>query len=303
MEKILFIGMGAIGASFAAQMKDKGVTPVVLCDEKRKARYVKDGFIVNGKRYDYEYLLPKETHYKADLLFVAVKYHHLTETINQIKNFVGPETIIVSLMNGIDSELILSEAFGKNHVVPAFVMGIDAVREDNSINYQDPGKITFGNKNGLEDSKTEFIQHLFKKTAINYELSDEILKKQWWKFMVNVSINQVSAILDAPYGVFDHYPVAFEILELAMKEVIELSKAMNVNLDETAISQFKGALHNLTETAVTSMVQDVRAKRKTEVEMLSGQVISFGKKYGIKTPVNELLFKMIQTIEYMNNVQ
>ncbi len=72
MEKVMFLGMGAIGASFAAQLKEGGVAPVVLCDEKREARYSKDGFIVNNKHYDYEYILPSDTHYTADIIFLAL---------------------------------------------------------------------------------------------------------------------------------------------------------------------------------------------------------------------------------------
>jgi|LGOV01.1.fsa_nt_gb 2-dehydropantoate 2-reductase len=300
MEKVMFLGMGAIGASFAAQLKDGGVTPVVLCDEKRKSRYSKDGFIVNNKHYDFEYILPSDTHYTADIIFLAVKHHHLKESVEQMKNFIDADTIIVSLMNGIDSEMIIGKHYGMNHIVHAYVIAIDAVREKNIINFEDNGQIVFGNSNGIEDNKTDFIKHLFNKTGVTYKISDEILKRLWWKFMLNVGLNQVSSILDAPYGVFTRSNDALELTKLAMKEVIELSKAMNINLDESAIDQYISVLNNLAPEGITSMLQDVRAKRKTEVEMLSGQVIEFGKKYGVDTPVNNILYKMIRTIEFTN---
>lgn len=303
MEKIIFLGMGAIGASFAAQLKNGGVAPVVLCDEKRKARYSKDGFIINKKRYDFEYILPSDTHYTADIIFLAVKHHHLEESVEQMKNFVDSDTIIVSLMNGIDSEMIIGKYYEMNHIVHAYVIAIDAVRENNIINFKDNGQIVFGNSNGIEDNKTDFIKHLFDKTGVTYTISDEILKRLWWKFMVNVGINQVSSILNASYGVFTQSEDALELTKLAMKEVIELSKAMNINLDESAIDQYISVLNNLAPEGITSMLQDVRAKRKTEVEMLSGQVIEFGKKYGVATPVNNILYKMIKTIEFTNEAQ
>ncbi|MCD6436256.1 MAG: 2-dehydropantoate 2-reductase, partial [Clostridiales bacterium] len=86
-------------------------------------------------------------------------------------------------------------------------------------------------------------------------------------------------------------------------EVIKLSKAMNVNLDESAFEQYISLLNDLSPDGLTSMLQDIRAKRKTEVEMLSGQVIEFGKKYNIETPVNNILYKMIKSIEFMNTAK
>jgi 2-dehydropantoate 2-reductase len=302
MKKVMFLGMGAVGAAFASQFKDGGITPVVLCNEERKKRYSANGFIVNNKRYDFEYLLPNNVNYKADIIFIAVKYQNLPESIELMKNFINENTIIVSLMNGIDSEIIIGNKYGINHMVHAFVIRIDAVREKNIINFNDNGKIVFGKENGKKNYQTDFIKNLFNETNIRYNLSDEILKKLWWKFMLNVGLNTVSSILNAPYGVFTKCKEASDLTELAMMEVIELSIAMNINLDNSAIDEYRIVLNDLLPNGITSMLQDVRAKRKTEIEMLCGQVIEFGKEYNIDTPINNYLFKMVKSIEYINGV-
>ncbi len=302
MKKVMFLGMGAIGAGFASQLYNGGVKPIVICNEERKKRYKKDGFIINKKRYDFEYFLPEITDYKADIIFIAVKYQNLKESIKLMKNFINENTIIVSLMNGIDSEAIIAETYGIEHLVYSFVIGIDAVRENNILNFASNGTIIFGNKNGKEDYKTNFIKSLFNETGVDYKLSDEILKKLWWKFMVNVGINQVSSILNAPYGVFVNCKESSDLMEEAMKEVIDLSIAMNINLDYSAIDEFKVVLNKLKPEGITSMLQDVKAKRKTEVEMLAGKVIDYGKKYNVETPINNYLFKMLKAIEFINKV-
>ena len=302
MKKVMFLGMGAIGAGFASQLYNGGVKPIVICNEERKKRYKKDGFIINKKRYDFEYFLPEITDYKADIIFIAVKYQNLKESIELMKNFINENTIIVSLMNGIDSESIIAETYGIKHLVYSFVIGIDAVRENNILNFAANGTIVFGNDNGKEDYKTNFIKDLFDETGVDYKLSDEILKKLWWKFMVNVGINQVSSILNAPYGIFVNCKESSDLMEEAMKEVIDLSIAMNINLDYSAIDEFKVVLNKLKPEGITSMLQDVKAKRKTEVEMLAGKVIDYGKKYNVETPINNYLFKMLKTIEFINKV-
>lgn len=302
LKKTVIVGMGAIGASFAAQMKDRGVHPIVMCDEKRKARYTKDGFIINDRRYDFEYITPAEEHLKADLVLVVVKYHHLKEVVNQIQNIVSENTVIMSLMNGIDSEQILGERYGMDKMVHAFVVALDGVREQNQIQFTSPGKIIFGNDHGSQDHRTDCVKAVLEASDIQYTISDEILKQLWWKFMVNVGANQVSAILKTNYGAMKHSESTKILLKSAMNEVILISQKMNIGLTVSSIDDFFSMIENLSDEGITSMHQDVLAHRKTEVEMLAGQVIEMGKKLQIPTPVNEILFQMITTIEFLNKI-
>jgi 2-dehydropantoate 2-reductase len=302
MKKVMFIGMGSVGATFASQLKKGGIAPTILCNEERKKRYSENGFIVNNNRYDFEYILPNNVDYKADIIFIAVKYQNLTEVIGSMKNFVNEKTIIVSLLNGIDSEIIIGNKYGMNHMVHAFVIKINAVREKNIINFNNHVKIVFGKENGNENYQTDFIKNLFDETNINYDLSNEILKKLWWKFMVNIGLNPISAILNAPYGIFKKCKETAELSELAMMEVIKLSIAMDINLDLSAIDECKMIINDSLPDGITSMLQDVKSKRKTEIEILCGQVIKLGKKYNVDTPINNYLFKMIKSIEYINGI-
>lgn len=115
--------------------------------------------------------------------------------------------------------------------------------------------------------------------------------------MINVGINQVSAVLRAPYRVFQTSQEARELMESAMREVVVLAKAAKVNLSEEDVIDWYSFQSGLSPQGKTSMVQDVEAKRKTEVEMFGGKVIELGKTYGIPTPVNETLFRLIKIIE------
>ncbi len=302
LKKIIIVGMGAIGASFASQMKDQGVQPIVMCDEKRKARYTKDGFIINDTRYDFEYITPAERHLTADLVIVVVKYHHLNKVVDQIQNIVDKNTVIMSLMNGIDSEQILGERYGMEKMVHAFVVALDGVREKNQIRFTSPGQIIFGNDNGEQDHRTDCVKDTLEVSGINYKISEDILKQLWWKFMVNVGANQVSAILKTPYGAMKHSESTKILLRSAMNEVIAISEKMDIGLDASSIDDFFGMIDKLSDEGITSMHQDVLAHRKTEVEMLAGQVIAMGERFQVPTPVNEILFQMITTIEFLNKI-
>lgn len=300
MQKIGFVGFGAIGGTYGAQMMDEGIDIYVVVDDSRKERYKKEGIIVNDKHYDLKVITDKEYSIKMDMIFVSVKYHDLKNAIKLMKPFVGEKTIIVSLLNGIDSEEILADAFGKEKILFGFSVVIDALRIENRIEYSNQGTIVFGDGFGKNPKALAQVEEIFKKAKISYKISEEMIKEQWWKFLINVGINQTSAVLLGPYGLFQRNEEARSIMISAMKEVIELSKAMDINLEESGIDDFIVILNKLAPDKKTSMLQDVEAKRKTEVEMLAGKVIELGEKFCVPTPINELLFKMIKAIEYKN---
>jgi 2-dehydropantoate 2-reductase len=119
----------------------------------------------------------------------------------------------------------------------------------------------------------------------------------WFKFMINVGINQASAVLRGNYGVFQKSREARDLMEAAMREVVAVAQKLKVNLCAGDIEKFYPVLDSLSPDGKTSMLQDVEAGRKTEVEMLAGKLVELGEQYGVPTPVNRELFRKIREIE------
>ena len=112
-----------------------------------------------------------------------------------------------------------------------------------------------------------------------------------------MGINQSSAILKAPYGVFQSSDEALELLKDTMREVIILANVLGVDLEENDMDTFIDLLFNLSKDGKTSMLQDVLAKRKTEVEMFAKVVWDLGNDHNLKLPINDMMYKMIKVIE------
>ncbi len=123
------------------------------------------------------------------------------------------------------------------------------------------------------------------------------MRMLWWKFMVNVGVNQASAVLHAPYGVFQTNPEAQGLMRSLMQEVVALAKALNVNLTLQDINEWQLVMNQLSPQGKTSMLQDIEARRKTEVEIFGGKVIELGKTYGVPTPVNQTIVQIIRVLE------
>jgi 2-dehydropantoate 2-reductase len=296
---ISVIGAGAMGAFYASRFYDMDPGSICLvAGGDRYRRLKEDGLAVNGKPYPIRVIRPEEKGPPSELVMVAVKHHHLDKAIRDIRNRVGEDTVILSVMNGIESEKRISAVYGAGKVLYAVAVGIDAVRADHQVTYSQPGKLFFGEaRNPGINARVRRLQDLFDRAGIVYETPEDMIRALWWKYMVNVGVNQVSAVARAPYGLFQRSKAARELMESAMREVIAIAKAAGVDLSEDDIQNWFSVLQSLSPDGKTSMLQDVEAGRKTEVEMFAGEVNRLGESYGIPTPVNQTLYRFIKVIE------
>lgn len=299
IERVSVIGAGAMGAFYASKLFDMDKECVTLiADGERYDNLKEEGLIVNNKHYLIPVSKSGDTRPPSHLILVAVKHHHLPQAIKNIKNVVGEDSIIISVMNGITSEEQIGAVYGMDKVLYAVALGIDALRQGNSVTYTTQGRLLFGEvKNPVITERVKRVQSLFDRAGIIYETPEDMMRILWLKFMINVGINQVSAVLGAPYGVFQISREAKEIMEEAMREVVTIAKAAHVHLTEEDIQQWYAVLSTLSPQGKTSMLQDVEANRKTEVEMFAGKVTELGKTYDIPTPVNQTLLRMLKVIE------
>ncbi len=299
IQKVAILGAGAMGAYFATQFYNTpGFSTVLVADGQRLERLKKDGLVVNGKPYDIPAISPGEADVPVDLIIVALKHHHLKEAVQALGKLVGDSTIFLSVMNGLESEEYIGSIYGMDKILYAISLGIDAVRLENQVTYTRPGIHYFGEAHNSSISpKVRRVQGAFDKAGISYETPEDMLRMLWWKFMFNVGINQASAVMRAPYGVFQSNPDAQGLLEALMQEVVTLAEAHHINLTYQDLLDWYPVLNRLSPQGKTSMLQDVEAKRKTEVEVFSGKVIELGKAYGVPTPVNQTIFQIIRVLE------
>lgn len=299
IKTVAIVGAGAMGAAYAAMFMDAGGFSVFFLASGQRYRRLKDvPLIVNGRAYAMPVLDPGEVEDGADLVLVALKHHHLPEALQDIKRVVGDETTILSVMNGLESEEIIGTACGMEKMVRAIAVGIDAVREENRFTYARPGRIIFG-EGPLKDERGRVarLQEALTRAAIPCEVPDDIVRVMWWKFMINVGVNQASAVLRAPYGVFHSSADAQALMKLLMQEVVMLAEKVSINLLPKDVDEWFAVLSTLAPEGKTSMLQDIEAKRKTEVEIFAGRVVSLGREYGLATPVNQTILHIIKAME------
>jgi len=299
IRSVHLIGLGAIGGMYAALLHDHDPGLLtVIADRERRERLAQRGLAINGRPYELRYRDPGADGGPADLVIVAVKQHHLSRTIEDMAGSVGENTTILSLLNGLTSEEIIGEHFGIEKMLYSFCVETDATREGDSVSFTKVGTIVFGERtNERISDRVEGVSALFGRSGIPYRVPTDMMRELWWKFMMNVGINPLSAILGAPYGVFQRVAEAQELFRSAAREVVALAHASGVDLGEPDIEQCLEIFGRLSPGRKTSMLQDVEAKRKTEIEIFAGTVVDLGRSHDVRTPVNEMLLRMVRTLE------
>lgn len=298
-KRIAIVGAGAIGVGIGYHLQSAGADEFFyIASGERRLRLQRDGVYFNGQRFLIDVISPHEVAQPPDLVMLCVKGYHLIQALEDIKPILGRQSIVLSLLNGLDSEEQIAELIGFERVLYGISVKIDATRDKNQILATDPGKIIFGNQSGdVNANSIKLLKGILTRAHFSYELPKDIIHFMWWKFMVNVGVNTVSAVLRMPYGAMQQSKHARKLMEQAMQEVVAVARKVGVVLSQQDIQNWYDIFEGLGEQSKTSTLQDIEAGRKTEIDLFSGKVCSLGEKHGVPTPLNDILWRMINALE------
>ena len=287
MRKILICGLGAVGLTYAVKFKANSELKI-LVDKERLERYNRNKPIFNGVVQEFDYILPDET-FTPDLIILATKSQGLDDAIKNIKNFVNENTIIISLLNGISSEEKIQEAYPNATVLKSYFIGHSAVRVGNSVTQDGVGEIFIENNTKIKEIFDEF--------KINYQIPQDINYSMWLKYTMNLFSNQVSAILNMNFGELKRNQAFLNFAKKIILEVRTIAQVKGVKNLENLENDALAFLNKMCDEGKTSMLQDILAGRKTEVEIFAGEIIRLGKKFNLPTPYNQVLYDLIKIVE------
>lgn len=297
---VAVVGAGAMGAMYASFLARAGVRVWLVADGERAARLRAEGLTVNGEPLVADVVEPTAGggHAPADLVLVAVKDRHLAEAVDLVAPLVGEPTTFLSVLNGLDSEELLAHRYGAERVLLCVALAMDAQREGGDVFFRQPGRLLLGCAPGIgTPDRLTAAQDVLSRAGLAWETPEDMRRSLWWKFMVNVGINQASAVLRAPYGAFQSAGSARSLMLALMHEVLAVAPAEGVDLGESDLAAWDAVLSGQPPQGWTSMHQDVVAGRRSEVESFAGRVVALGVTHGIPTPYNQALLWILRGLE------
>lgn len=301
IKRIGISGMGALGILYGHYMTEKlGRESVYfIMDEGRIQRFKQQPPTCNGEETDFQVLGSPGEAAPADLVIFAVKATDLEKSMESAAPHIGKETIILSLLNGISSEEILGERFGKERVLYCVAQGMDAVKIGQQLTYTKMGHLLVGVPEDEPEKGPllERVCRLFDEIQLPYERDPDIRRRIWSKFMLNVGVNQTVMVQEGTYGTIQQAGPAREQMKEAMREVILLCRYEGIPVTEEDLDYYVALVDTLSPEGMPSMRQDGLAKRPSEVEFFAGTVLKLAEKYHLDLPVNRELYKRIKAME------
>lgn len=298
MKKIVLLGAGAVGAYFVWGFTDlEGIDFCVAAEGERAERLKKNGITINGKAYFPAVKSPSEAK-GADLLVVATKYQGLRGALDAVEEICDEHTTVVSMLNGIDSEEIIGERIGMDHMVYS-VMRISSERRDDGIHFvpETTIGIAYGEKGTSEITpRLKAIGELMEKGGLKYFFKEDIVLDQWEKYSMNIIYNLPQAVLDVGFGAYFDSKYVGMIRDKMFEEVISVAHAEGVGIYEQG--DWRSAC---VDTARFSTLQDLDAGRHTEIDMFAKVLMSLADKHGLKVPFVEYTYYAIKAIEEKND--
>lgn len=308
--KILIFGAGAIGSVFGGFLsRNHNVT--LLGRSTYLANVRKKGLRVTGIwgnylfrrlvcRLNFKELI--QTHADFDLILVTVKSYDTASAAKQIKLMMGTRTIVLALQNGLGNIETLHRYLPKQQVLAGRVIfGVEKHKQGVKVTVSaEPTAIGETCEKKITPRVLRIVQEL-NTAGIPAQACRDIKMLLWRKVAYNCALNPLASLLNTHYGMLGEKAWTRKIMEAVIAEVYRVAKhkkvQMNPDTAQDYIREFYKTLLPKTYDHHPSMLQDLKAGRKTEIHALNGAVADMARQLGFKAPVNALLFRWIQTLE------
>lgn len=301
IKTVTLVGLGAVGAPVASAINKAVGKENLFClvDDERKHRYEKDGIFINEEKQDFNLVTPDKASV-TDLVIIATKNLQLAQILGQLKNSVGPDTVILSLLNGIQSERDIAAVFGAEKVLYGYIVGINSIHVKNQITCPGCGTTVFGEKSNEKSQRVLAVSKLFEQAKMGYRIPENIELEMWKKFHMNVCFNTLSALLNATYGAFTLEPLK-QLSRSVSQEIVAVANSEGIALTSQIVEDQLKFFEENEPWGKTSMHQDIEAGRKTENQWFCGTIEKLGAAHNIPTPYCSLLKQLITSKEAVND--
>lgn len=301
--KILVMGSGGVGGYFGAKLARAGEAVTFVARGAHLNAIRTQGLRIKS-RVEGELVATAPATEDAseagpvDLILFCVKSFDTEAAARALGSAVGPETAILSLQNGVDNEEKIRAIAGPDHVLGGVAYLFATIESPGVIFHSLSGRIVFGELDGSETLRAWRIRDTLARAGIPVELSPQIQRLLWEKYLFIVAQSGMTALTRCPIGVIRSVPETRRMYRLIVEELATLAKAAGVPLLPSAADAVMMATDNLTPTAYSSLHYDLTHGKRLELEALQGHAVRLGERLGIPTPVCSAVYAVLKP--YLN---
>jgi 2-dehydropantoate 2-reductase len=299
--RVLVHGAGAVGGYFGARLARGGHDVTLVARGRNLAVLQRDGLTVHLPDETWTLPLravgtPAEAP-PADLVLLCVKSHDTRAAADALRPVVAPDTVILSLQNGIENETILAEALG----LPPLLVGLTRIGVELTgpgvVQYTGRGEIVFGEPDGSDSPRATRLADAFRAAGLDHKLHHAILVAAWEKLAWNAAFNAVTTLADVPCGPALAQPASRRLIEDTMRETDAVATARGVPVRRARIPAVIAESATEMPDFPTSMLQDRRRGARLEHDAINGAVVRAADRLGVPVPLNRALLALLARLD------
>lgn len=298
--RVAILGAGGVGGYYGGLLASSGQDVILIARGKHLAAIQKHGLCVESIHGDLTVKPAQATDDPTqvgtvDLVLVAVKSYDLDAAAKASRALVGPETSVLPLLNGLDATERLAAVLGTEQILIGLTHISSSVVAPGVIRQVSPvRRITFGERDGSIRSRTEHIRDVLAGSGAEVVLTRRPRVALWEKFVFIASISGVCCLARMPIGPVLNTPESRELYVDALREVEAVGRARGIALPHDIIKQTLRLTEGFAPDTKPSMLVDLEAGRRLELEAMSGTVMRYGEESDIPTLVHRAIYAALK---------
>ncbi len=301
--KILIMGTGGVGGYYGGLLAQQGNDITFIARGAHLYAIRHEGLKVKSIHGDFTVSPANATDDPAqvgavDLVLFSVKTYHTDEAAEAIRPAVGPQTAVMSLQNGVDAAERIGKVIGAEHMIGGATWISSAVEAPGIIKQISQfRRIVLGELGGGQSERIQSIYDVLNQTGATVEISEDIQKTLWTKFVFIAAASAIGSLTRLPMGNYRSVPEARSLLTGIMREVEALAHAQSIRLETDVVQKSLEFIDNSAPQIKASMQLDVETGHRTELESIIGVISRKGRELGVPTPVADFVYAALLPVE------
>ena len=303
--RIAIFGAGAVGSYVAYKLSRAGISYDIIARGKRLDILQIDGLFVDGaddNKSNHKINAVEKLDGLYDVIFLTVKSNDTVNVSATIKPHLKDSGVVVSLQNGVDNPKLIASVIDADKVVVSVVYVTAVSKNFNQLKYYSEAKIFYDNFKSSDNTNLdvvdnkpglETLNNIFTCAGISSKHSKDIVKDQWRKLLFNAVSNPLTALFGYTYGRFLEDKTAVSLAKRIFDEALFAAKLLDINLDADEFDKIIAGMGGV-PSFKSSMLQDIEANRKPELDAILGIIVEVFKSNGLVATSIEMLVDIMK---------
>ncbi|UCZ54228.1 ketopantoate reductase family protein [Bacillus shivajii] len=300
--RILVVGAGAVGGYFGGRLIEKGEDVTFLVREKKQQQLKEQGLVIHSVNGDIHVqpktILATNEPTPFDVVFISTKSYQLRDALTSLERFVSDYTVIIPLLNGIEHMEEMKAYFSPDQIFGGICF-IESTLNDAGEIVQTSKKndLVFGEWNGKVTARAKEIEEVFSGTKSVFQLSENIQKDMWHKYLFITTLSGVTSLMRSPIGPIRDTFEGRTYIQQLFEEIRMTMEAHRAPISDRVVEKQMDTLDNQAPSMKSSMLRDIERGAPIEVDHLQGFLLLLAERYGIETPLLRLVYQHLKVYE------